>query len=229
MRRVALAALLLFGAAGLSGHLVGGDHCSSVVLFEIGAGEGTSYYGDTRWAPPGYECAFLAPSGTTAGRRFVYEDGWQRAGRTGSWIAFLGTPLAGFGIVGSALRGRPAVPAWLRLTAVTTIAFAVAGVGALLGGVKGSVLVAIAVGVLVAFASARRFGPGRGHQRAAEAAVALCAVLAATTGWLLGLGLAAYGLALVAVSAVGALPGRDAVRGETPRLRPSNAPPRNRT
>jgi hypothetical protein len=158
-----------------------------------------------------YECVFQEPSGTSADGRFLYEDGWQRGGRAGSWPAFLGALLAGFGVVGLALRRQLSVPKWLRLAAVTTLAFAVAGVGAFVGGWQFSVVVMTFVGVPVAFAADRWLRPGRrfDHPWTAGptgAAVAFSASAVASTGWLFGLGLTAYGLTVLLVAAVAALP-----------------------
>ena len=205
---LAVAALLVVGAAGLSGHLVDDDPCSGV-----SGQEGTSVSSETRWAPPGHQCVFERPSATTADGRFLYDGSVQRGEQAGSWAGFVGALLVGFGVVGSAVRRRPRLPAWLRLTAVATLAFAVAGAGALVGGWQASVLAVTLIGVPVAFAAERWLLPGRGldHQTRAGvvgAAVAFAAAVVASTAWLVGLGLAGLGLALLLVAAVAAVPWR---------------------
>lgn len=107
----------------------------------------------------------------------------------------------------------PTSPRWLRLAAVTTLVFAVSGVGALVGGWGASVFFGIGGGVPVAFAADRWLRPGRMFDHLWTAgptgvAVALSALLIATTGWLAGLGVASYGLAVLLIAAVAALPWR---------------------
>lgn len=192
---LAVAALLCVGAAGLSGHLVGEDHCP------FGA-EGSSVSYETRWAPPGFECAVHGPA----------DDASVVGERTGSWPGFIGALVVGFGVVGLALRRRADAPTWLRLSAVTTLGFAVAGVGAFYGGWQGSVLVTI-YGLPVAFAADRWLLRDSGGDRPwtaglEGAAVAFTAVVVASAGYLFGLGLAGYGLTLLLVTAAAALPWR---------------------
>ena len=91
--------------------------------------------------------------------------------------------------------------------AVTTLAFAVAGVGAFVGGWQFSVLVGTVVGVPVAFAADRWLRPAHPWTAGvAGAAVAFSAMVIASTGWLFGLGVAAYGLTILLVALVAALP-----------------------
>ena len=123
------------------------------------------------------------------------------ATRTGSWPGFIGALVVGFGVVGLALRRRADAPTWLRLSAVTTLGFAVAGVGAFYGGWQGSVLVTI-YGLPVAFAADRWLLRDSGGDRPwtaglEGAAVAFTAVVVASAGYLFGLGLAGYGLTLL--------------------------------
>jgi hypothetical protein len=195
---LAVAALLVVGAAGLSGHLVDDDHCSGFLVEE-----GTGVRGEHRWAPPGVECVVAGPPGASPSAT----DEAQRRGRVGSWPAFLGTLLAGLGVVGLARARRPAGPPGLRLAAATTLAFAAAGAGALVGGWPASVFVGAALGVPVAFVADRRLRPDhRARSRwpagTSGAVVALAALAVASTGWLLGLGVAAYGLTLLVVALV---------------------------
>jgi hypothetical protein len=129
---IALAALLVLGAAGLSGHIAL-DDCMGR---SIGAGhpEGTHARGGARWWPPGHECAYSEPIATEADGRFVYGQGPTAVSSDGSVPAFLGTLAAGALLWLLVARSRPHVPAALRLTAATALAFAAVGAGARLGG-----------------------------------------------------------------------------------------------
>ena len=175
--------------------------------------EGSHTRGDITWTPPGIACFTQDASGTDATGRFTYDGAWRLSDRTGSWPTFLGGLLAGVAVVGLALLRRPGAPAWLRLTAVTTIAFAVAGAGAFMGGWQGSALVGVLYAPLVAFAADWWFEPGRRGAGLAGAAVAFAAAVVASAGDLYGFGLAAYGVTLLLVAALAAVPWR---RSSTP-------------
>jgi hypothetical protein len=197
-----IALLLVFGAAGVSGHLVSDDHC------DLQGPEG-SYGGEqVLWAPPGIQCVRRQPSGTDAQGEFVSERGWERSGRTGSWAGFVAALLAGFGIVGAALFRRSTISPWLRLTAVATLAFSAAGVLAIVGDGKIAVLAGVVVGVPIAFAADRWFLRGSGHRAETDglggATVVLCAAFVVAAAWLYGLGIAAYGLTLGLIAALAA-------------------------
>jgi hypothetical protein len=203
---LAIAVLLGLGAAGLSGHLVGEDHCMLTV-------EGSSGAIETHWTPPGVECVIEEPSGVDARGHFTYDGRERRSDRTGSWPLFFGALLGGLGVVGLALRRRPDVPAWLRLAAVTTLTFAVAGTGTLVGGWLFSVVTVVWIGVPVAFLADRLLRPGRWNALPwtagpVGAAVAVSATVIASFGYLAGFGAAAYGLTILLVAAVAALPWR---------------------
>jgi len=113
-----------------------------------------------------------------------------------------------------AARSRPRVPAALRLTAATALAFATVGVGAFIGGVFVSGLFfGWVFGVPLAYVADRRLRTGSGRALPpwagpVGAAVAAVAVLAAGVALLFGLGLAAFPIVLVAVALSGALPRR---------------------
>ena len=204
---LAVAALLVLGAAGLSGHLLDDEYCMS--SRPSSEGEGTVGGLEHRWAPPGVECVFVEPTGTTT------------EGRTGSWLGFLAALLVSFGIVGAALRRRPDPPTWLRLSTATTLVFAIAGLGAIGGGWQGSVLLATALGIPVAFLADHWLRPARRvalpwTAGPAGAAVGFAALIVASTAWLFDLGLAGYGLTLLLVARISALPWSRALTKLTP-------------
>ncbi|MDA0160359.1 hypothetical protein OM076_08790 [Solirubrobacter ginsenosidimutans] len=195
---IAIVALAILGAAGLSGHLVSEDFCSPQT-------EGSISRTTTRWAPPGRECSIQESSGTDAAGYFVHEGEWQRRGSTGSWPAFLVALLAGLGVAGLTLRRWPAVAAWLRLTALTTFVFAVAGVAAIYAGWYGSLAVGLVYGVPAAAVADRLVRPGPRAEVPESAglvgaAVAFCAMFVAAAGWVYGLGVSTYGLTLLLVA-----------------------------
>jgi hypothetical protein len=195
---IAVVAVVFLGAAGLSGHLVSEDFCSPQT-------EGSISRTTTRWAPPGRECAIQESSGTDAAGFFVYDDEWQTRASTGSWPVFLIALLAGLGVAGLTLRRWPAVPAWLRLTALTTLVFAVAGVAAIYTGWYGSLAIGLVYGVPVAAVADRLVRPGPRAEVPVSAglvgaAVAFCAMFVAAAGWIVGLGVSTYGLTLLLVA-----------------------------
>lgn len=201
---IAVSALLVLGAAGVSGFLAGDDYCMPTL-------EGSSSRGEARWTPPGLECFILEPSGRDAEGRFAYEGAsWQeREGeRTGSWPDFLGAALAGFAVVGLAVRRRPAVPTWLRLAAVTTLALAGAGAVAIVGAWQGSLVLGAQLAIPIGFAADAWLRPARGSWRVgfSGAAVAFTATVVASFGWLFEDGLLTYGLTILAVAALAAFP-----------------------
>ena len=138
-----------------------------------------------------------SPASSTSRRRIRgrrplrYEARPTRGESSGSWPRFLAALLVGFGVVGLALRRRPDVPRWLRLTAVATLAFAVAGVGADLRRLAGKRGLGMVYGVPVAFAADRWLRPGRGFDHPPTAgltgaAVALAAAIVAATAYCSG-------------------------------------------
>jgi hypothetical protein len=207
---IALAALLVLGAAGLSGHITL-DDCMSRGVAES---EGTYAHGDARRWPPGYECVYYEPIATEADGRFVYTERPTTVSSDGSVSAFLGTLVAGALLWLLAARSRPHVPAALRLTAATALAFAAVGAGAWVGGVVFlGLFTGWMVGVPLAYVADRSLRPGRGRELplragAVGAAVAAVAVPAAGVALLFGLGIGAFVIVLVAVALLGALPRR---------------------
>ena len=207
---IAIAALLVVGAAGLSGHITL-DDCMSR---GVGESEGTYAHDSARWWPPGHECVYHEPIATEADGRFVYGDAPTEVSSDGSVAAFLGTLLAGALLWLLVARSGPHVPAALRLTAATALAFAAVGAGAWLGGVFFiGLFTGWLVGVPLAYLADRSLRPRRGRglplrAGSAGAAVAAVAVPAAGVALLFGLGLGAFVIVLVAVALLGALPRR---------------------
>ncbi|WP_028066923.1 hypothetical protein [Solirubrobacter soli] len=199
----ALVALLFYAAVGYSGFLVNDSFCTPMA-------EGSWATSSRQWTPPGMRCIFGGPSGADTSDVFADAVGPREHGRTGSWAAFAGALLLGFGVFGATLRRWPVVPSWLRLTAVTTLALAVGGaiVGYIGGDWQFLFVTSFYLGIPVAFAADHWLRPGARPEHAGflGAAVAFCGVAIAHLGWLLGYGVGAYGAAILLVAAVTALP-----------------------
>jgi hypothetical protein len=211
---LAVAALLLLGAAGYSGYVpLPNDPC-------IAMSEGTSSRIETRWTPPGIECVYREEPGSDDGTLFNYEgDGYLPDEPSGSWPAFLGVLAFGVAVVALGLRRWPTIPAWLRLTTGTTLTFAVGGAMAIAGGVQPLIVGLLWLGLPISITIDWLL---RGRDRPwsygfGGAAVALPSAAFATLAYLFGFGLAAYGATILLVAAVTALPWRRL----PPRLIPS--------
>jgi hypothetical protein len=195
---IAIVAFLVYAAAGFSGYLINDSFCDPV-------NEGSYAETVTRWTPPGLECFVQESSSTDASGQFLYDGKRRLRESTGSWPVFLVALFGGLGVVGLTLRRRRVIPAWLRLTAATTFAFALAGVGAYIGGWQFSMVMGMYLGVPVAAVADRllRSGPrAEVPDRAGivGAGVAFCALMVAAAGWLYGLGVGVYGLTLLLVA-----------------------------
>jgi hypothetical protein len=200
---LAVAALLILGAAGFSGYLtLPNDRCSLT-------GEGTSVHIDTRWTPPGIECVYESSPRADDGKLFTYDEQFLPDERSGSWPVFLGTLLFGLATVFAALRRRPVAPAWLRMAAVTTLTFAFGGALAVEGGVQVLVIGLFYLGLPFAITADWALqGGGRPWQASlAGAVVALPAAAFATFAFLM-VGIAAYGVTIVLVAGLAAVPWR---------------------
>ena len=177
--------LLVTGAAGFS--TLAGDECGAAAVVE-----GTSW----RWTltvwPPGGECVYSLPGGET---RTV------PMGSVTWWFALVAL---GLGVAAWTAWRWPAVPRPARVAALTMLAMCFSGLGALLGGLQSALVLGFLIGLPVAMAVARA--------AIVDAVAVAAALVAAATLSLLGLGVEAFPISLVAVTLVAAAsPGGNAV------------------
>jgi hypothetical protein len=185
-----LVALVLVGAAGLSS-LKADDYCT---VAYAGAPDGTSWSTSLSARPPGWQCDYVRPDGTT------------RAVQAGSW-PWLAVALAGFAAVGAWAYRRRRSPA-ARLATASTIAMAAVGAFGLVGGFNFAFFAGCLVGVPLAWLSDVAFVRAEGvpRNRVHSVSVAFLSGVAVFAATALSLALrpvvaAALAVALAALSA----------------------------
>jgi hypothetical protein len=185
---VVAALLLVYGAAGLSGHIVANDPCLPSV-------EGTDRWAETVWNPPGIECV-----SESSGRA-------RRSQLSGTWPGFLGALAFGVTVIGLALGPRRT---WLRPAAVTTLTFAFGGALAVEAGWQMMAVGLFYLGLPVAITAdwGLRGGTGPWLKGFRTGAVAYVAAGVALIGDLFGFGGLAYGMTILLVAALAAVPWR---------------------
>jgi hypothetical protein len=184
-------ALLLAGTAGLSS-LQDDDWCGTG---ELGAGERANYQSTISLWPPGSACVYTLADGTT-----LTEEP--------SAAGFLGGLAGALLVVYAGARHWPRVPSHVRLAATATVALAVMGLGGLIGGYQFAASFGFLFGAPTALVTERLL-PGHAsegsprHAGALGVLVGTGAVFLGGLLWLLGLGIAAFALAVALIAVAG--------------------------